>query len=107
MTHRLELPLASLESTLQIVDRALDVLEREANVFPRFLILLEFHPAVRPECNLLRQPLVHSGESLVDMRDSPSGHFSEVLRNEGRGSQRNRLLLLVGSDPVCLHQVGE
>ena len=70
VAHRLQFLLAALQPAFEVGDRAAGVFEIEPHVLAGLAVLLELHPAVRPEADLLGQPLVDGGERLVDVGDA-------------------------------------
>ena len=90
VAHRLEFLLAVLQAAFEVGDGAAGVFEIQAHILAGLLVLLELHPAVRPEGDFLGQPLVDGGERLVDMGDAAVRDFAEVLRDERGGGEGER-----------------
>ena len=84
MTHGPKVLLPALKATFEISDRAADILKIEPHVLTRFLILLEFHPAVLPKIDLLCQSLVYCGQRFLDMCNAASSDLVIVLWNQCR-----------------------
>ena len=105
VAHGLEFLLAVLQAAFEIGDGAAGVFEVETHVFAGLAVLLELHPTVRPEVDLLGQALVDGGEGLVHMGDAAVGDLAEVLRDERRGGESEGPLLLVGANPRRVEQV--
>ena len=103
--HRLEFLLATVESGLEIVERAFRVVEIQPHVFAGLPVFVEFHPAIGPEGDFLGEPIVDGGERLLDMLDAAFGDFLVMLRHERRGGQRDGLQFLVGAYPRSVEQV--
>lgn len=85
MAHGLEFLLSVLQPVLQVVDRAARIFEVEPSILPGLLVLLQLHPAVSPEIDLLAQAVMDSGQCLIYV-----GHATIRDLLEVRGDQNRR-----------------